>query len=125
MFIVNDDMTINITRGDTMILSVCAVVGDVPYEFKNGDIVRLKVFTKKDCADVVLEKDIAVIEPTTEVEIELNGEDTKIGEVISKPVEYWYEVELNPDTEPQTIIGYDDDGAKVFKLFPEGGVANE
>lgn len=125
MFIVNDDMTINITRGDTMILSVCAAMGDAPYEFKNGDIVRLKVFTKKDCADVVLEKDVKVLEATTAVEIELNGEDTKIGEVINKPVEYWYEVELNPDTDPQTIIGYDDDGAKVFKLFPEGGVANE
>ena len=54
------------------------------------------------------------------VEIYLTEEDTKIGEVISKPKDYWYEVELNPDEEPQTIIGYDEDGAKIFKLFPEG-----
>jgi ribose 5-phosphate isomerase RpiB len=54
------------------------------------------------------------------VEIYLDRDDTKIGEVISKPKDYWYSVTLNDDTVPQTIIGYDDDGAKVFKLFPEG-----
>jgi hypothetical protein len=60
-----------------------------------------------------------------EVEIFLGEEDTKIGEVISKPKDYWYEVELNPFDHPQTIIGYDEDGAKVFKLFPEGDDINE
>ena len=55
-----------------------------------------------------------------QVEIFLHGAETKFGEVINKPVDYWYEVELNPETKPQTIIGYDEDGAKVFKLFPEG-----
>jgi hypothetical protein len=29
-------------------------------------------------------------------------------------------VELNPFTNPQTIIGYNDDGAKIMRLFPEG-----
>jgi hypothetical protein len=125
MFVINDDFTINITRGDAAIISVSASVGDSAYEFKPGDIVRFNVFAKKDCADVVLTKDVEVTEAATTVEIVLNGEDTTIGEVISKPVEYWYEVELNPDTKPQTIIGYDDNGAKVFKLYPEGGVADE
>jgi hypothetical protein len=44
----------------------------------------------------------------------------KIGDVISKHKDYWYEVVLNDDTLPQTIIGYDEDGAKLFRLFPEG-----
>jgi hypothetical protein len=30
-------------------------------------------------------------------------------------------VEVNPEIQPTTIIGYDEDGAKIFKLFPEGG----
>ena len=50
----------------------------------------------------------------------MTGEDTKIGQVINKPIDYWYEIELNPEINPQTVIGYDNDGAKIFKLFPEG-----
>ena len=126
MFVISDDLTIHITRGDAALLSVTANIGDEDYEFKPDDIVRLNVHGKKDCANVVLKKDVKVLDPTYEVEFDLTGEDTKIGEVISKPVEYWYEVELNPDTNPQTIIGYDEEsGAKVFKLYPEGGVVNE
>jgi hypothetical protein len=67
-----------------------------------------------------LQKDFLVPEATEKVEVFLSKNETKIGEVISKPTDYWYEIELNPDTDPQTIIGYDEDGAKVFKLFPEG-----
>lgn len=125
MFVISEDLTINITRGDAAVISVTGSISDADYEFKVGDVVRLKVFAKKDCDNVVLKKDTVVTAPTLAVEVELTKEDTKIGEVISKPVEYWYEVELNPDTKPQTIIGYDDDGAKVFKLFPEGGAVNE
>ena len=125
MFVISDDLTINITRGDTALLSVTADIGGTGYEFKVGDVVRFKVFAKKNCEDVVLKKDVEVTEATTTVEILLSKENTTIGEVISKPTDYWYEVELNPDTKPQTIIGYDENGAKVFKLYPEGGVANE
>jgi hypothetical protein len=67
-----------------------------------------------------LQKDFPVVEATENVDIFLSKEDTKFGEVISKPKDYWYEVELNPEDNPQTIIGYDEDGAKIFKLFPEG-----
>ncbi len=123
MFVINEDLSINITRGDIAAFSVGAKAGEANYEFKVGDVIRFKVFTKKDCEDVVLQKDFTVTEPTEMVGITLEGEDTTIGEVISKPVDYWYEVELNPDTLPQTIIGYDENGAKVFKLYPEGGEA--
>lgn len=125
MFVIDSDMTIHITRGDAALFSVSASVDDAEFEFSQGDIVRLKVFAKKNCADVVLQKDVEITEPTTEATIILEKEDTTIGEVISKPTDYWYEVELNPETTPQTIVGYDDNGAKIFKLYPEGGVANE
>ena len=61
-----------------------------------------------------------VTETITNVEIVLSKEDTKIGSLISTPFDYWYEIELNPETEPQTVIGYDDDGEKIFRLYPEG-----
>lgn len=123
MFVINDDLSIYCTRGDAVVFSVGANVGETAYTFKVGDVVRFKVFGKKDCADVVLQKDVTVATETGEVEIALDGDETDFGEVISKPTDYWYEVELNPETHPQTIIGYDENGAKVFRLFPEGGEA--
>ena len=120
MFVLNEDLSIYATRGDIVFFSVSAEDDGVAYKFKAGDVVRIKIYGKKDAASVVLEKDFPVTEETESVEILLTKEDTKIGEVISKPRDYWYEVELNPLSNPQTIIGYDEDGAKVFKLFPEG-----
>lgn len=120
MFVVNDDNSIYVTRGDILFFTVTAEDEGKNYKFQPGDVVRIKVFGKKDAENVVLQKDFPVMEVTEEVEIFLSEEDTKIGEVISKPTDYWYEVELNPYDNPQTIIGYDEDGAKLLKLFPEG-----
>jgi lysophospholipase L1-like esterase len=120
MFTVNEDLSIYATRGDVVFFSVNAYDGADNHTFKAGDVVRFKVFGKKDAENVILQKDFPVTEECEEVEIFLEKEDTKIGDVISKPRDYWYEVELNPSDNPQTIIGYDEDGAKVFRLFPEG-----
>lgn len=120
MFYINEDNSIYATRGDIVFFAVTAEDEGKPYKFQAGDVLRIKVYGKKEAENVVLEKDFIVTEVAEKVEIFLSEEDTKIGEVISKPVDYWYEVELNPDENPQTIIGYDDDGAKVFRLFPEG-----
>lgn len=120
MFTINDDNSIYATRGDIVFFSVSAEDDGVAHLFQPGDVLRIKVYGKKDAENVVLQKDFPVTEECEAVEIFLSEEDTKIGEVISKPKDYWYEVELNPGENPQTIIGYDEDGAKVFKLFPEG-----
>lgn len=121
MFKINEDKSIYLTRGDVANILVTASLPDGSlYTFKKGDIVRFKVFKRRDCGCVEIQKDTEVTEETTEVSVILSGSDTKIGEIISRPTNYWYEVELNPDTAPQTIIGYDEDGEKVFRLFPEG-----
>lgn len=122
MFTLNDDLSIYATRGDIVFFSVGATDKDTkkPYKFQPGDIVRIKVYGKKAAEEVVLQKDFPVTEITERVSIFLDKDDMKIGEVISKHKDYWYEVVLNDDTDPQTIIGYDEDGAKVFRLFPEG-----
>ena len=112
---------ISITRGDIASLDISVKNTDgTDYVFNVGDVVRLNVCKKKDFSFIVISKEIKVDTETTSVNITLNKQDTKIGEVINKPTEYWYEVELNPDTTPQTIIGYDEDGAKIFMLYPEG-----
>ena len=120
MFVVNTDKSMSITRGDAATFWLAAVINGEDYHFKPTDVVRFKVFEKKNCDNVVLKKDFKVAEDSLAVQIYLSGADTKFGEVISKPVDYWYEIELNPDTHPQTIIGYDEDGAKVIKVYPEG-----
>lgn len=121
MFKVNEDLSIYATRGDTIILGVAADENGMNYTYKEGDVVRLKVFGKKNCEEVLLQKDFQANAGETEVNVILTGEETKFGDIISKPTDYWYEIELNPETNPQTIIGYDEDGPKVMKLFPEGG----
>ena len=124
MFKIVDD-TIHLTRGDIATIEVSTLdeATKEPYKFKAGDVVRFKVFEKKDHSNVVLQKDVMLQEgETTVVDVSLDSKDTKIGDIINKPKEYGYEVELNPDTAPQTIIGYDDEeGVKVLRLYPEGG----
>ncbi|MBQ8254945.1 MAG: hypothetical protein IJY94_05515 [Clostridia bacterium] len=120
MFVLNDDLSIYCTRGDCGEISINAHINGEPSVFSAGDVLRLKVFEKKGCDTVVMQRDFTVEEDADSFVISLTAADTKIGKVISKPVDYWYEIELNPETHPQTIIGYDEDGPKVFKLFPEG-----
>ena len=121
MFKVNNDLSIYVTRGDIVALRVSAEDNNGnDYTFRYGDTVRFKVFEKKGCDCVLLQRDFIVDADSKTVDILLTGEDNKIGDVIHKPRDYWYEVELNPMTNPQTIIGYDEDGAKVFRRFPEG-----
>ena len=122
MFKINkDDQTMSVTRGDVALFDISAESEDgIPYVFKSGDVVRISVYGKKSCDEVVLKKDFLINEDTETVPILLLGEEMRIGEVISKPVDYWYDVELNPDTYPQTLIGYDENGPRVFRLYPEG-----
>lgn len=121
MFKINDDLSISLTRGDAAFFTVSALNDGEMHTFKAGDVVRFKVFEKKACHCVELQKDVRVTSDTEAVSFELTADDTKIGDEISKPTDYWYEVEVNPETQPQTIIGYDEDGAKVLRLYPEGG----
>ena len=120
MVVVNADMSISLTRGDRVTFTVTAEKDGQDYVFQPGDLLRMKVFEKKDCEAVVLQKDFPVSEATGEVGMTLEAQDTKLGGVIHRPRDYWYEIELNPLSEPQTILGYDDNGPKVFRLFPEG-----
>ena len=121
MFSINSDYSIYLTRGDIASIEIGARKSETEdYIFQIGDVVRFRVFEKKRCDNVVLQKDVKVDEETDRVVINLDRSDTKLGELIHKPKEYWYEIELNPDTTPQTIIGYDADGPKILMLFPEG-----
>jgi hypothetical protein len=66
---------------------------------------------------------VVVTEECESVQIILTSEEMRIGDIINKPVDYWYEVELNPDTPyTVTILGYTKEkGPKILSLTPEGG----
>ena len=122
MFKVLNDKTICVTRGDIANIVVAAKLQNgESYTFKPGDVVRFAVFKKKECSCVMIQSDVVVESDATSVTIGLTSEDTRLDELISKPVDYWYEIVLNPDTAPQTIIGFDEAGEKIFRLYPEGG----
>lgn len=115
------DNIIHLTRGDIALIEVSIKNNDgTDYVFKKDEVIRLNVFKSKDCSNVVLTKDVKVEKESLSVDIPLTSKETTIGEIINKPQKYWYEVILNPDTNEQTIIGYDTDGAKEFMLYPEG-----
>ena len=120
MFAIGENNTLLLNRGDTAIFSFSAEKNGVQYTFKQGELLRLKVYGRKNADKVFLLKDFPVLTDSAEIKLELTGDETKFGPVISKPTEYWYEIELNPDTIPQTVLGYDEDGPKVFMLYPEG-----
>ena len=121
MLVIHDDNSIYLTRGDIASIQITALNSSgEEYLFKNGDIVRFSIFEKGRYDNLVLRRDVKVTTETKFVSINLSGNDTKIGELINKPKQYWYEVELNPDAAPQTIIGYDNNGPKILTLFPEG-----
>lgn len=117
---------IQINRGDSTTLKINAKDsnGD-PYTFNVGEKVKFSLTERKNEDNVIFSKTIDVLEEGEYVNISLSSEDTKIGEIINKPVIYWYEISvLTLNNEVQTIIGYDDTGAKEFILNPEAGDLN-
>ena len=108
--------TIRISRGDSGTIKLTIPLSDTEnYEFQAGDKVQFRVFEKKNYNNVFLDKEINIEEITSVIDICLTEKDTSIGEVINKPITYWYEISLN---ETQTVVGYDDDGPAEFILYP-------
>lgn len=116
---------IQITRGDVLPITISAnsEIDGSAYEFQIDDIIRFKIMQKDRVETVLLSKDFKITEVGTEQQITIPANDMKIGELKSKPTDYWYEIELNPDTEKtNTIEGYDkEDGPAIITILPEGG----
>lgn len=114
---------INITRGDTGTIKIKTKTSDGYYTFSPNDVIEFKVYSKRAYQEQpVIYKSITIQEETQEVEIDLTSDDTRIGDIINKEKEYWYEVQLNGNI---TLIGYDDLGASIFMLLPEGSEVDE
>lgn len=114
-----DGTTVLVTRGDKGSIKVKKKISDGVYEpFYKGDVVSFSLKNNFGESEPVLRKKVTVQEKTDTVTFEFSKDDTTIGDLISSPVRYQYDIAVNDDL---TILGYDDQtGAKYFKLFPEG-----
>ncbi len=115
----SDGTTLLVTRGDKGRVTVKKKISEGVYEpFYKGDIVSFSIKNNFGDNEPILRKKITIQENTDTAVFEFSKEDTTIGDLISSPVKYQYDIAINDDL---TILGYDDKtGPKYFKLFPEG-----
>lgn len=112
------DKEIHINRGDRLLIEFSIDNGEEKYMFKDEDKIKFSIYRKKQMdKPPVLQKEFTPTIGATSVDIDVSSEDMKFGEMANKPIEYWYEIELNGDS---TIVGYDEDGEKKLILYPEG-----
>ena len=123
MFQIDSDLTIHLTRGDRATLQAGArdLSEEGRYTFRSGDVVRLTVCEKKDYSKVCFTCEVSPEVGAQVANLVIEPDMTRFGPIIHKPTDFYYEIELNPDTDPHTIIGHDKTGPKIFKLYPEGG----
>lgn len=112
MFRIDSDKNIEINRGDAGTIKLTNNDGN----FSVGDLIKFSVVEKGNYKNVVLQKEIEIESASSIAYITLNPNDTRIGDVISKAMTYWYEIEYNGN---QTLIGYDSNKAKKFIIYPE------
>lgn len=120
--IVDENETIHINRGDKLLLEYSIDNGDTNYVFNEGDYITFAIYGsgKMNEFPFVFEKFIPTAGSDI-VNIEIPSEKMKFGDYINKPKTYWYEIQLNNE---ETTTGYDKNGAKELKLYPEGMVPN-
>jgi len=109
--------TIRINRGNHLLFDFQIESGDEIYEFVENDIIRFSIYEAKGLnKEPILQKEFPTTIGSDTVTIDIPKEEMKIGEMLNKPKTYWYEITLNEET----VLGYDDDGAKQLILDPEG-----
>lgn len=114
----DDKTTIKCTRGDKGSIRVRKKINEGEFEpFYKDDKVVFTVKNNFGDSDVILRKEVIVKEDSDYVIFNFDKKDTTIGDLISSPKKYHYDVSINED---MTILGYDESGPKIFELYPEG-----
>lgn len=118
-----DTKTIQINRGDDGLgFDFKIPINDTDfYTFQTTDTIKFGVYEAKGLdKPAVLLKEIVPAEESQTLHITFTKEEMTIGQLINKPVDYWYEIQLND----KTVIGYEKingkDDPKIFTLLPEG-----
>lgn len=113
-----ENKEIHINRGDKLLIEFSIDNENEKYIFQKDDKIKFSIYRKKEMdKPPVLQKEFTPAVGTTSVDIEVSSQEMKLDDIKNKAMEYWYEIELNGN---DTIIGYDDEGAKKLFLYPEG-----
>lgn len=95
-------------------------VNIVYYQFQIGDKITFNIYEKNGYGkEPLLTKDVEVTEMTESVNILLTEKDTTFGSSVNKATIFWYDITLNDN---QTVVCYNEDGAKEFIEYPAKGV---
>lgn len=107
------DKNIYLNRGD----AITIVLANNSDTFQLNDTIKIYICEQGDYSNVIFSKTFTVEEESNEVSLSLTSAETRIGEPIKSGSKvYWYEIELNNHT---TLVGYDNNGPKLFTLWPE------
>lgn len=114
---VKDNNHLYITRGDDLLFDLQITdTNDKPYMFNKDDIVTFAIYKNLKEPAVVLENFYAE-DGDESIRIQIDSETMKIGELISSPRVYYYEITLNGVS---TVQGYSKTGKSILTLLPEG-----
>lgn len=117
MITIDNEKNIGITRGDigSFNLKVMQSNGSY-YQFKTSDKVYFTVKKSYGDSSYIIRKIITFNRTTDTCVINLVASDTNFGSLIGSPRKYVYDISIN---EIETVVGYDDAGAKQFIIYPE------
>lgn len=106
-----------ITRGDTLVfdMQITDYDGNI-YTFGENDVVTFALYKNLKQPALVL-KDFMTEAGSNIIRIEVDSEDMKVGDLISSPRNYYYEIILNGVS---TVQGYSPDNKSTITLLPEG-----
>lgn len=117
MITIDNDKNIGITRGDIGSFTLKVKQSDnTYYQFKTSDKVYFTVKKSYSDSDYIIRKIITFPSVTDTCEISLVASDTNFGRLIGGSRKYVYDISIN---EVETVVGYDQDGAKYFIIYPE------
>lgn len=113
MIEIDDEKVISLNRGDKGEIDLSNIIDTS--KIAKGDVINFRIYRQNGYSDEpIFSKDVT-IDDSTKVIIPLEEEDTKVIPRIDKPKIYWYDVSVN---ETNTILGYDEEGAKQLIVYP-------
>jgi hypothetical protein len=108
--------TFHVTRGDSGSVTISYQDGSV---LPAGATLMFRVYEQNGFdSDPIIDLAQDLEEGLTSYELVIDGEETsKFDNPAGEKEAYWYELKIGPDN---TVLGYDETGAKIFYVYPTG-----
>lgn len=111
------DYHLKINRGNTLRFDYSILGGDTPYIFEEDDVIVFSIYEAFGLEnEPKLFMEFKPEPDTSEITIVIPKDKMKFAPMSSMEQDYWYEITLNEET----VLGFDDDGAKIITIYPEG-----